>query len=46
VTTNNVFEIGIFSIKYSREQNSGQDISWEAKIRLKIIGGSIKNNTS
>jgi hypothetical protein len=46
VTTNNVFENGIFCIKYNEEQNSGQDISWEAKIRPTNIVGSIKNNTS
>jgi hypothetical protein len=45
VTTNNVFEISIFGIKYSREQNSGQDNSWIANIRLTNIVGSIKNNT-
>jgi hypothetical protein len=43
---NNVYEIGIFCIKYNEEQNSGQDIGWEAKIRLTNIVGSIKNNTS
>jgi hypothetical protein len=43
---NNVFEDGIFCIKYNEEQNSRQDNSWIAKIRLNHIGGSIKNNNS
>ena len=43
---NNVFEDGIFCKKYNPEQNSRQDDSWLAKIRLNHIGGLIKNNNS